>query len=246
MATTVAMGASDAGPAFRAPDRATRNDMSARVYIADDHALFRHGLVALFDKEEGFCVVGETGDGAALLEDAGRVAFDVLLLDIAMPGPPVSEVIGRVLEKKPTLGVVVLTMHEEEYYIREVFRAGAKAFVLKKSSGGELFAAVRSVMTGQMYVDPALSDTLVSFYVDKPASRGKSALLTKREQEILTYLALGNTNREIAEQLFISRRTVESHRAHIMDKLGAQTRAELVRYAMASGLLQPRAKDGRS
>lgn len=212
--------------------------MPLTLFIADDHAIFRSGLMAFLEKEKEFQIVGDVGDSTALLEALPKTHVDVVILDIHMPGPPVAQVIKDALKIRPDLGIVILTMHEEEYYLREVFQAGARAFVLKKSSGTELMNAIRAAYNKAVYVDPALSGILVSSYVEPSVIRKeKSHLLTKREEDVLKLLAFGYTNQEIAENLFISQRTVETHRAHLLEKLGLKTRAELVRYALERGLL---------
>lgn len=213
--------------------------MSIRIFIADDHAIFRSGLRAFLEKESDFAVVGEAGDAPTALTGLARCDCDVLVLDIHMPGPPVRRTIEEALRARPDLGIVILTMHEDETYLREVFKAGARGFVIKKSTGTELIAAIRSVRAGRVHVDPALSHILVSSYVDPaPEAKGERSALSTREEEILRLLALGHTNSEVARQLNISKRTVEAHREHIMEKLGLETRAQLVSYAMEQGLLK--------
>ena len=213
--------------------------MALRLFLADDHALFRSGLRALLEAEEGFELVGEASDGESLFQALPGADFDVLILDIGMPGPTVGQVITRVRNEKPDAAVVVLTMHEEEYSLREALQAGAGAFVLKKSTATELAVAIRSAARGRRYVDPALSHLFVSLLVHEGPLREphRSTPLTPREEEVLRYLSLGHTNREIAERLCISKRTVETHRASSMEKLGFKTRAELVGYALEKGLL---------
>ena len=215
--------------------------MAIRVLIADDHAVFRGGLKALLEKEADFEVVAEAGDGF----EAARLAFDtdvdVLLLDISMPGLTGPRVAESVLEKKPHLAIVVLTMHEDEYYIQELFKLGVRGFVLKKSSGSELFQAIRATYRGGQYVDPSLGARALSSFLggsERPGTRGRLDLLTRREREICTLLALGHTNHEIADKLSISERTVETHRGNIMSKLELESRADLVRFAIDNGLLK--------
>lgn len=216
--------------------------MTTKLFIADDHAIFRHGLKSFLEKEVDMRIVGEAGDGQATLRALREQPVDVLILDINMEGPQVSEVIAAAREIQPKLAIVILTMHEDEFYLREVFRVGAKAFVLKKSTGRELVDAIRAVNQGGTYVDPALSHLLVSAYFTPAPAKRKGEPgpnLTKREREVMQLLGHGFTNDEVGQKLFISKRTVETHRANIKQKLGLKTRAELVRYAMAKDFIKP-------
>ncbi len=213
--------------------------MPIRILIADDHAVFRSGLKALLEKEPDLAVVAETGDGRATVEAVANQEVDVLLLDITMPklsGPKVAE---AVLLQKPHLAIVVLTMHEDEYYLQELFKIGVRAFVLKKSTGTDLLQAIRAAYRGEQYVDPALAGHLISSYVGGVSAKKTTTrvdLLTPREAEVCTLLAYGHTNGEIALKLFISERTVETHRTNLMAKLDLRSRAELVRFAIDNGL----------
>ena len=213
--------------------------MAIRVLIADDHAVFRSGIRALLEKEPGIEVVGETGSGTETVRAVDEVKLDVLLLDISMPGLKGPKVAEQVLSKRPSLVIVILTMHEDEYYLQELLRIGVRGYVLKKSTGTELVQAIRAVYRGDSYIDPGLAQLVISPYVGKEASATASRVdvLTPREQEVCRLLAYGHTNVEAAEQLFISDRTVESHRTNIMSKLGIKTRAELVRFAIDNKLL---------
>jgi len=214
--------------------------MPIRVAIADDHTVFRSGLKALLEKEPDIEVVAETGDGFETVRLADNADIDVLLLDITMPGLPGPQVAEALLQKRPELAIVVLTMHEDEYYLQEMFKIGVKGFVLKKSTGTDLLAAIRAAYRGEQYADPAVAAHVISSYVGRrPQPKGKRLdLLTPREREVLTLLAYGHTNAEIAEKLFISPRTVETHRTNIMNKLELKSRAELVRFAIDNGLLR--------
>ncbi len=215
--------------------------MSIRILIADDHAVFRSGLKALLEKEPDLEVVAEAGDGVAAVEAVKRLKFDVLLLDLSMPKLSGARVAEIALKTRPHLAIVVLTMHEDEYYLQELFKIGARAFVLKKSTGTELIQAIRVVHRGEQFVDPALAGHMISTYVGNAPSKkvdGRLDLLTPREQEVCTLLAYGHTNAEIAEKLIISERTVESHRTHLLGKLDLKSRAELVRFSIDHGLLK--------
>jgi len=215
--------------------------VSVRILIADDHAVFRSGLKALLEKEPDLEIVAEAGDGLAAIEAVDRHKFDVMLLDLSMPKLSGAQVAELALKKQPGLVIVVLTMHEDEYYMQELFKIGARAFVLKKSTGTELIQAIRAAHRGEQFIDPALAGHVISSYVGRtPAKKvdGRLDLLTPREREICTLLAYGHTNAEIARKLFISERTVETHRTNLLGKLDLKSRAELVRFAIDHGLLK--------
>jgi DNA-binding NarL/FixJ family response regulator len=214
--------------------------MSIRILIADDHAVFRSGLQAFLEKEADFEVVGEAGTGAETVKRALKPDVDVLLLDIKMPGMTGPRVAEEVLKKRPELAIVVLTMYDDEYYLRELFKTGVRGYVLKKSTGTDLLQAIRAVSRGDQYIDPALAGIILSPYIGRSSERkaGGLGLLTKREREICRLLAYGHTNSEIAEKLFISSRTVETHRTNIMSKIGLKNRTELVRFAIDHGLMK--------
>ena len=214
--------------------------MLIRIVIADDHAVFRSGLKELLKKEPDMEVVGETGDGFETIRVVEETDVDVLILDITMPGLTGPKVAESVLIKKPSLIIVVLTMHEDEYYLQELFRLGVRAYVLKKSTGTDVVQAIRAATKGDQYIDPALTGVVISSFIGrKPQKKktGRLELITPREKEVLTLLAYGHTNGEIAEKLCISERTVETHRTNIMSKLEINSRAEMVRFAIDNGLL---------
>jgi len=204
-----------------------------RIVLADDHAVVRSGLRLLLDRTDGLEVVAETGDAESALRSTLGHKPDVLILDLNMPGELTSlEAIPRVAEVSPRTRVVVLTMQEDPEFARRALRAGAVAYVLKEAADDELVEAVRRAAAGQNYVTPRLGAALAA---PPPGPPGD---LTERELEVLRLIALGHTNHEIAEQLFLSVRTVETHRAHIQHKLDRTTRAELVRFALDTGLLE--------
>lgn len=213
--------------------------MAIRILIVDDHAVFRSGLKALLEKETDFVVVGESGSGVDTLRKLDEIEVDILLLDIAMPalsGPRTAE---EALKKNPALAIVILTMHEDEYYLQELLKIGVRGYVLKKSTGTEVAHAIRAAYRGDIYIDPAMANLVVSPYVGKQnRDPSRINLLTPREQEVCRLLAYGHTNNEVAAKLFISDRTVETHRTNIMGKLGLKNRAELVRFAIDNGLLK--------
>ncbi len=215
--------------------------MSIKLMIADDHAVFRSGLRALLEKEKGFQVVAEAGDGNETVKKACREDIDVLILDINMPGMTGPMIAEEVLKKKPRLSIVILTMHDEEYYLQELFKIGVRGFVLKKSTGTDLLQAIHAAVRGEQYIDPSLTRCVLSRYIGSPDTKApgqsRKDLLTQREQQVCQLLAYGHTNSEIAEKLFISERTVETHRSNIYAKLGLNNRVELVRFAIDNGLM---------
>lgn len=214
--------------------------MKIRILIADDHAIFRSGLKELIQKEGDMVVVGETGSGHETLRALESTEVDVMLLDISMPGLSGTQIAEIALKQHPKLLIVALTMHEDEHYVHELFKTGVKGYVLKKSTGTEALQAIRSAYKGDIYIDPGLTQLMLSPYVGKARTKKNSDIdqLTKREQEVLKLLAYGYTNVEIAEKLCLSDRTVETHRSNITGKLGFKSRAELVRFALENDLMQ--------
>jgi DNA-binding NarL/FixJ family response regulator len=213
--------------------------MPIRVLIADDHAVFRSGLRALLDRESDLEVVGESGSGPETIALVETVDTDVLLLDISMPGMPGPNVAAAARELRPDLAIVVLTMHEDPHYVREMLSIGVRGFVLKKSTGTSVVEAIRGAYQGGHYIDPVLAGHVIAPYIAEPGARGSGrlGLLSQREQEICRLLALGHTHSEIGEALRLSRRTVDTHRRNISSKLGVKGRADLVRLAIEMGLI---------
>jgi two-component system response regulator NreC len=207
-----------------------------RVVIVDDHAVVRSGLKLLLDGQEDLEVVGEAGDARTAVFEVRANKPDVILMDVVMPTGSGIEATPEVLKEAPDAKVLILSMQDDPAYVREAFGAGASGYVLKEAADAELVAAVREVAAGQRYVHPTLGARLVAAEADERA-RAEEDPLSEREHEILRLLALGHTNQEIASQLYLSVRTVETHRAHIMQKLRISTRAELVRYALERGVL---------
>ena len=207
-----------------------------RVLIVDDHAVVRSGLRMLLDAQEDIEVVVEAGDVREAIFEARAQKPDVILMDVVMPGPTGIEGAPDVLKEAPGAKLLVLSMQDDPHYVREAFAAGAAGYVLKEAADTELMSAVREVAGGGRYVHPALGARLAAAEVDE-RRRAEEDPLSEREREVLRLLALGHTNQEIAKMLYISVRTAETHRAHIMQKLRLTTRAELVRYALAQRLL---------
>jgi two-component system response regulator NreC len=215
------------------------SDMTApiRVLVCDDHALVRSGLCRLLEAHADVEVAGEAANAEEAIARASQLSPDVVLLDIVMPGRSGIEALPDLLAAAPDAKVLVLSMQDDPNYVRRAFGAGASGYLLKEAADEELVEAVHDVANGRRYVHPLLGARLAVADVggNGPAEQDP---LSEREHEVLRLLALGHTNQEIAKLLFISVRTAETHRAHIMHKLGLSTRAEIVRYALASGQLQ--------
>jgi two-component system, NarL family, response regulator NreC len=208
-----------------------------RVLIVDDHAVVRTGIRLLLDQETDIDPVGEAGSGRDAVFEARELKPDVILMDVVMPGGSGLEVIPVLLKEHPEARILVLSMQDDPRYVREAFAAGASGYVLKEAADVEVVAAVREVARGGRYVHPELGARLIA--ADAAAARrAEEDPLSDREREVLRLLALGHTNQEIAKQLYISVRTAETHRAHVMQKLQLSSRAELVRYAISQGLLE--------
>jgi DNA-binding NarL/FixJ family response regulator len=211
-----------------------------RVFIADDHALLRDGLKALVNAQPDMEIVGEADNGRVTHEMAKELLPDVLLMDISMPdlnGVEATELIRR---ECPGIKVVVLTAYKDKGYLDRFLKVGASGYVLKLSAAEELIGAIRMVSAGGIYLDPQMADRITDGYVRSQFLRGelRQRELTTREEEVLRLIAQGHSNREISTQLKIAVKTVESHKANLMQKLELRTRTEIVRYAVRQGWLQ--------
>ena len=202
-----------------------------KIVLADDHAVVRSALRLLLDAEEDLEVVAEAGDIESTLRYVSGHKPDVLILDLNMPGGPSISAVPRLRKASPRTGIVVLTMQSEPAYARQALQTGVLGYVLKEAVDEELVHAVRLAADGRTYLQPELGARLAADPGEDPDG------LSERELDVLRLIALGHTNSEIAEQLFLSVRTVESHRAHIQQKLRMSKRSELVRYALDRGLL---------
>ena len=207
-----------------------------KIVLVDDHAVVRAGLHLLLDAQEDMEVIGEAGNSKDAIFRTRALKPDVILLDVVMPGESGIEVLPTLLKESPETKVLVLSMQDDPSYVREAFAAGASGYVLKEAADEEVVSAVREIAGGGHYVHPTLGARMVAAEAQERAA-AEADPLSEREREVLRLLALGHTNQEIAQELYISVRTAESHRAHIMQKLRLATRAELVRYALAHGLL---------
>jgi two-component system, NarL family, response regulator NreC len=208
-----------------------------RVVVVDDHAVVRSGLKMLLAVEDDLEVVGEAGNAREAVFEVRAQQPDVILLDVVMPGESGIEAVPKLLHEASGARVLVLSMQDDPNYVREAFAAGASGYVLKEAADAEVVDAIRQVAAGGHYVHPVLGARMVA--ADAAAQAAATAdPLSDREREVLKLLALGHTNQEIAAQLYISVRTAETHRAHIMQKLRLSSRAELVRYALEQGVLE--------
>jgi two-component system response regulator NreC len=211
--------------------------VNIRVLIVDDHAVVRAGLRRVVDAEPDMETVAEAPDAERAIFEAIENKPDVVLLDVMMPGKTGIEAMPGLLRAVPDVKILVLSMQDDPRYVREAFDAGASGYVLKEAADTEVVGAIRAVASGERYLHPSLGAKLFAADADE-RRRAERDPLSDREREILHLLALGHTNQEIAKLLFISVRTAETHRAHIMQKLKLGSRAELVRYALAEGILE--------
>lgn len=213
-----------------------------RIMVVDDHAVVRSGLMSLLDGKDTMHVVGEAADGDEAIMKAAELRPDVVLMDLSMPHGKDGLTATKELKKAlPETAVLILTMHDDEEYLFQAIQAGASGYILKSAPHEQLQAAIRSVAAGDAYLYPTATKRLMSEYMDKLKNGenvGTYESLSDREKEILAWTAKGYSNKEIAEQLIISVKTVESHKSNLMEKLGLKTRPELVKFALKKGLLQ--------
>jgi DNA-binding NarL/FixJ family response regulator len=206
--------------------------------LADDHPVVRGGLKQLIDSQSDMCVVGEAVDGEEAWRSATSLGPDVLVVDLSMPVLDGVEATRRVKRDRPSVRVLALTVHEERLYLTQLLRAGASGYVLKRTAAEELLRAIRMVAKGDTYIDPALAGTLIEGYLDSQLSgQPTSEALSEREREVLIHIAKGFSNREIAAQLALSVKTVETYKARMAEKLGLRTRVEIVKFAARQGWL---------
>ncbi|MEB3102670.1 response regulator [Ferviditalea candida] len=212
-----------------------------RILVVDDHAVVRSGLMMLLNNKHGMDVIGEAADGNEAIELAVKLQPDVVLMDLSMPGGMDGMTATSELKKQlPETAVLILTMHDDEEYLFRAIHVGASGYILKSAPHDELMTAIQSVAKGDAYLYPTATKKLMSEYLDKLKtgdSSGTFDSLSEREKEILAWIAKGYSNKEIAEHLIISVKTVESHKSNLMEKLSLKTRPELVKFAMKKGLL---------
>jgi two-component system response regulator NreC len=225
--------------------RNTTLPKKVRVLLADDHTILRQGIRMLLETQENMEVVGEATNGREAVDYARLLQPDIVLMDISMPELNGLEATHIIKREMPKIQVVILTMHETEEYLVQILQAGATGYVLKQAADHELIEAVNTASRGDTYLYPRIATMLVSDYLRRVQSNkleeqdANFDSLTAREREILTHIAEGHTNKEIAELLTLSVKTVENHRYSLMNKLNAHDRGELVRYAIRVGLIQP-------
>ena len=210
-----------------------------RILLADDHAIVRQGLKLLIDSQPEMTVIGEAADGDAVVTQAQALEPDVVVMDISMPGPSGLTATRMLKQRQPGLVVLVLTRHEERTYLQELLRAGASGYVLKQSPPPQLLQAIRVVGSGGIYLDPAITARVADGLLDgrQDGSRASTAAISERESEVLRLVAVGNSNKEIADRLNISVKTVEVHKANAMRKLGLTGRVDIIRYGVLQGWL---------
>jgi two-component system, NarL family, response regulator NreC len=208
--------------------------MAIRVLIVDDHPVVRTGLRLLIDTQDDMETIGEAGNAAEAISEARSLDPDLILLDIVMPGQGGLDAMPVLLREHPDVKVLILSIEDDPQYVREAFAAGARGYLVKEAAANEVVSAIREVAGGGRYVHPELGARLMD--AEAPPASPRADPLSDREREVLKLLALGHTNHEIADQLFISVRTAEAHRAHIMRKLDLGSRAALVRYALEHDL----------
>jgi DNA-binding NarL/FixJ family response regulator len=209
------------------------------IVLADDHQVVRSGLRTLLEADLGARIVGEASDGLEALQLVERLQPDILIVDLMMPGLTGLEVTRRVRQPGRQIGIIVLSMHAAESYVREALRAGATGYVLKESPAAEVVQAVRAAADGRRFLSPALSERLIDAYIQQSSTTTDDPydLLTDREREVLYFAALGHSGPEIAERLVLSVRTVENYRAGVLRKLDLHNQTDLVRYAIKRGII---------
>jgi len=214
--------------------------MAIRILLADDHAILRRGLRALLEREGDMEVVGEAADGRETLKAVEELTPDVVVLDITMPNLNGIEAARQIQAKAAGTAVLILSMHSDEGYVLRALRAGARGYLLKDAVEGELIGALRAVAAGKAYFSPEVSKLLVEDYVQGMQQRGlqdRYELLTTREREVLQLLAEGKTSKDIAKMLELSTYTVDTHKAHLMQKLSLHSMAELILYSVRKGII---------
>jgi two-component system response regulator NreC len=211
------------------------------LVLAEDHHIVRQGIRSLLEAEGDFKVIGEVADGLDAVRMVGRLHPDVLVLDLMLESLNGLEVARQVATQSPKTAIIILSMYNNEAYVLEALRAGAKGYVLKDATAAELVKAVREAVIGRHYLSTSLSERIIENYIEKSKETylDPYETLTTREREVLHLAAQSRTNAEIAKRLFISRRTVEVHRASVMHKLGLRSQAQLIRYAIKRGILPP-------
>ena len=212
--------------------------MSVKIILADDHRIMREGLRALLEREAGIEVIAEADNGRTTVELSRELNPDIVVIDIGMPDLNGIDATRQIVSDAPTVKVIALSMHSDKKFVREMLSAGASGYLLKDSAFEELGTALATVINNQTYLSPKIADTVVKDYLGKvgPKESKASPALTKREREVLQLIAEGKTTKDIASQLYVSIKTIETHRKQIMEKVGLNSVAELTKYAIREGL----------
>jgi DNA-binding NarL/FixJ family response regulator len=215
--------------------------LKTRILLADDHAVVRRGLRLVLDTEPDLEVVAEVGDGAAAVTRGAQEDVDLAVIDITMPRMTGLQAARELHRRRPSLRILMLSMHENERYLYEALKAGACGYVVKSVADEDLVEACRAAMRGERFLYPGAMTPLIADYLHRARNEQplREELLSAREQEVVKLIAEGHTNKQIAQQLVISAKTVERHRANILEKLGMRDRVELTRYAIRQGLIEP-------
>ena len=215
--------------------------MAIKILLADDHAIVRHGLAESIQKQEDMEVVGQAKNGLAAIDMVREMTPDVVVMDISMPDINGMDATREILRDFPEIKIIALSMHSAKKFVREMFKAGASAYLLKDCEFDELANAIRTVMKGKSYISPEITDVVVDSYI-RTSTEDKSSVfsdLTKREREVLQLMAEGKTTKQIGLKLHISPKTVEAHRLRVMEKLDIDNVAQLTKYAIQEGLTSP-------
>lgn len=214
-----------------------------KLVLADDHAILRSGIRMILNSQDDMEVVGEAKNGEEAIFLCREKKPDIILLDLSMPGLSGLEAIEKIKQVNPAVKILVLTMHDDEEYLRKVLKSGCFGYILKKAADTELISAIRMVCRGEVFVDHSLVKYLVNGFINpggqnEPRHVKPSGVLSDRELEVFKLIALGYTNKQIADELVLSVKTVETHKSKIKEKLNIKSRSDMVRYAIQNGLLE--------